>query len=219
MNLLQIRTEALRYLDDDSESFWDATEINSYINAAYDYYYALAVDENYPGLLSAPAILNIVSGTETVALPSDFFKVKMLERVFTTKTVACQYIDRLDGANLLTSTDQSYYVPTWKIVGANIVLEPTPSASYVGGLKLNYWPVSVAMVADIDTPIAGFRSPWHRMLPIRAAIMAKGGREENDTSQLDRMIAPLEINFMNNLESITASRKFVEPFMTTDESI
>lgn len=219
MNLLQIRTETLRYLDDDGESFWDTTEINSYINSAYEYYYSLAVDENYSGLLSTPASLSIVSGTETVALPVDFFKTKMLERVFPTKTVAMYYCDRLDGANLLTSTDQSYYLPSWKIVGANIVLEPTPSASYANGLKLSYWPIPTLMAADIDTPATGFRAPWHRMLPVRAAMMAKGGREENDISQLERILSPMEINFMNNLESITASRKFVEPFMTTDESI
>lgn len=219
MNLGQMETETLRYLDDDDAAFWTTTEIDSYINTAYEHYYSIAVDENYAGLLSAPASLNIVAATETVALPSDFFKAKMLERVFPTRTISLTYYDRLDGVGYLTTSDQSYYLPTWKIVGDNISLDPVPQSAYASGLKLHYWPVPTIMSGSSSTPASGFRAPWHRMLPLRAAMIAKGGREENDISALQRMLEPMEVNFMSNLESITAGRKFVEPFFTTEESI
>lgn len=218
MNLGQMRTKTQQHLDDDSGSFWADSEIDSYINTAYDYYHCIAVDENYAGLITT-GLLSIVASTETVALPSDFFKAKMLERVFATENIALDFVDRIGGAVTTSSSSAAYYLPNWKIEGANIVLEPTPQSSYSNGLRLHYWPVITEMSSDSDEPATGFRAPWHRMIPLRAAMFARGGREENDVSDLEKLLAPMEVNFMNNLESITASRKMVVPFMTTADNI
>jgi hypothetical protein len=172
-----MRAKARLLLDEASAAFWTDDEIDWYINEAYKYYYNYLVHSDYNRLRSTTN-LSIVSGTETVALPSGCLSCSMLERVFDTKTIPLEYKERFEYRNITSGADSSYYLPTWTVRGSNIVLEPTPTASWTNGLLLHYYPEPSEMSSDSDEPDAGFLSTFHGMLPVKAAIFAKEGRQE-----------------------------------------
>ena len=214
MNLGELRTRTRRILDEISEAFWLDLELDDYINTAYKHYYQQLINVGYHRLLSAPTLLTITSGTETVALPSDFFKDRLLERVIDTRTIPLHRKDRYETSNIISGASSSYYLPNYTFRGSNIVLEPTPSATFTNGLKLHYYPIADDLSLDADEPVAGFISDWHRMLPWKAAEMAKGGREEEDIGNITNILARLEQPFLSIIEDVSQQRQFVEPFNT-----
>lgn len=216
MNKGEMRARVRYLIDEPTETFWLDVELDTYIDAAYNYYYQDLLNANYDGIEAAPTNLNIVSGTSTVALPSDFAKARMLERVFSTQTVPLRYVERQEEANIITPMDSSYYLPIWSIIGSNINLEPTPPSSWANGLKLWYFPIPTPMTADAHTPDSGFRAMWHDLIPLRAAVMAKEGKEEADASGILKILQPLETMFHETLSaSTTITRQYVTPFGLT----
>ena len=214
MNLGELRTKTRYYLDDDSATRYTNTEVNVYINLAYNFYYQELVSHGYDGLLTTPASLNIVASTDTIALPSTFLKVKTLLRVIDTRKIPLEYFRNYD--NVEYSNKYGEYVPTYDLQGLNIKLYPTPDSSYTAGLELRYWPIMTELVDDANSPVAGFIAPWQNMITLKAAIFAKGGREEEDVSTLSSLLALIEEPYRNTLQSMTISRQTVESFSTGD---
>lgn len=217
MNLGQMRAKARILLDESSAVFWSDDEINWYVNIAYKQYYQHLVFSDF-NRLRTTGLLSIVSGTETIALPTGCLSAAMLERVFDTKTIPLEYKERFEAPNLTSGADTSYYLPTWTVRGANIVLEPTPSASFSNGLKIHYYPEPTEMTVDANTPDAGFISTWHDMLPVKAAILAKEGRQESDTAGLQSFLNQLEEPFVSITENLVTSRQYSAPFITGGEN-
>lgn len=214
MNLGELRTKTRYYLDDDSGTWWVDGEVNNYINIAYGHYYQELISHGYDGLLQAPVNLNIVASTDTIALPTDFFKVKTLLRVIDTRKIPLKYYRNYDNTEYTTNCGE--YVPTYDFQGLNLKLYPVPDSSYTAGLTLRYWPVMEELVDDIDAPVDGFIVSWHNMIPLLAAIFAKGGREESDISGLSSLLQKIEEPYRNTLQSMTISRQTVESFSTGD---
>lgn len=211
MNLGEIRTLVRNLLDEPSEGFWTDTELNIYINAAYEHYYLRIINSDYAGVLTTRTSLNIVAATDTVALPSDFLKHKKLERVFDTYKVPIDYNERHEMGTQTSGADSGNYLPTWQIVGSDIVLEPPPSTSASNGLLLWYYPELTELSADGDTPVTGFRKNWHKMLAVKACVFAKGLKEEESDDALIRMLITLEDPFETALQRLVVARQYVEP--------
>lgn len=225
MTLLEMRTKCRYFLDDDQSGAtgqiqrWSDVEINSYINEAYRFYYNELVGVGYDGLLiNPPASLDLVANTETVSLPADWFKTRMLYRVESDRKVPLDYVRNYDYEVDTTGYGSSFYRPAYDFRGANILLYPRPSFSEVGALLLEYWPSITEMSLDADTTATGFSTQWHSLLPLRAALWAKGGREEDDVSNLTGMLQSSEISFNETKDRMTNSRGYVEPFDTSGGS-
>lgn len=216
-NLGQLRTRQRYLVDEPSAKFWEDVELNWYLNIAYSIYYEELVNAGYSKLESAPATLNITAGTETVALPSDYFLWAMLELVKDNKTIPLTYQPRYEAINLTSGSDTSDYEPTWYIRGSNIVLEPTPGASVTGGLKFHYYPSLTELSSDSDTPVID--AIFHHLIAVKGAIIAKEGRQEAVTTELNQLLDKLEKPFWSLIKNLVKSRQYTTPYMTTEEDI
>jgi hypothetical protein len=67
-----------------------------------------------------------------------------------------------------------------------------------------------------DSPVTGFNTQWHDLIPLRASIWAKGGREEEDVGNLSAMLAQSEKVFMETMNRMSNARAYVEPFDMED---
>ena len=78
--LLELRTRVRDYLDEPVAAFWTDAQLNNWINQAYFFAYMEFVQafENY---FATVVYQNITAGVDTYALPVNFDKFRLLERV------------------------------------------------------------------------------------------------------------------------------------------
>lgn len=174
--LAQLRTRVRSYLDapDPLDSFWSDTELNNWINQAY-YFSYMELVQAYEGYFAQQTYYNIVSGTDTYALPADFSKFRLLERVVdNTATIPLIEFERIETANLLsTFTATNIFLPTFRFFGNNFILEPLPQVSITNGLRLEYVPIPTQLTLDADTPAASYLEHWQELIVLKAVISAK----------------------------------------------
>lgn len=142
MNLGQLRTKTRYFLDDNSGTRWTDTEVDSYINESYKYYYNELVANNYDGILKQASI-NLVANTDQYSLPSDWFKTRILYKVESSANydIPLQYKRNYDNWIDTSGVGQGYYTPCYDYVGdttgvLKLVLYPKPTFSETSGLKL-----------------------------------------------------------------------------------
>lgn len=183
MDLQTIRTKARRKLDEtttgNTNVFWTDDELNDYVNDGYLHYWQWMVNAKHPGTFKSTT-LNIVSGTSTIALPSDYLEARLVERVFDAALVPMQYQPRFDTSKAtsgIVATSLLGYLPSYDFIGQNLDLNPTPQESVTSGIKLTYifWPDRLS--ANGDTPNAAFHSGFHDLLVGWAVIQAKEKEE------------------------------------------
>lgn len=211
MNLLQLRTSMSYYLDDDSDARWQPTEKNYYINRAARYYWDKLVTHKYQGIMKSPgAYGNIVANQDYVALPADLHTIDTVYRVYDNRKVPMMYFVNFEDT-LFTQTSDDY-VPSYSFRGNNIVLTPTPASNVTNGILFEYYPFYTDLVSDSDI-ISGFKPHWQDMIALKAACIAKSGREEEDISTLKGMdLNEVEAEFLMGLK-LTHARTRVNPFI------
>jgi hypothetical protein len=215
MTLAELTTATRYYLDDTSLARWTDTEIYYYINRAYQYYWNKLVNAGYKSLCVAPVLLDITSGVDTIALPTDFYKARRVDRLIDTKIIPLQYKENFEDVMLTTGvTSSTLYTPSYTFQGNNLLLEPLPSFSATSALQVSYWPVMTKLANTTDSPVAGFNAQWQDLIPIRAAFIAKSNREEEDVENIYRDLKEAEVPFEDALTEMTQSRSYTEPFIT-----
>ena len=222
MTLAQLRAKVRYFLDDASSvatgtnQRWTDAELNSYINESYRFYYNELVANSYDSITKT-ANLALVADDETVTLPEDFYKMRLIYRVEDTTKTPLRYIRNYDGIIDTSGEGSSNYEPAYDFVGnasgvQELVLYPKPTFSDSTGLEAIYWPTMTELSDDTDSPVAGFNSQWHDLIPLRSAMWAKGGREEEDVNNLAAMLKDSEQSFYKNIERMSNARAYVEPF-------
>jgi hypothetical protein len=180
---LQLRTRAKRRADRENSSFVSDAEWNDYLNEEVAFLHNLLVMAYEDYCLSSTDI-SVVSGTATYSLPADFFKERGVEIVgsdFTTTLRQFRFRER----NRMQTTPYRAYMDVddsrYQILGANLRLIPTPSASCT--LRLWYTPQATVLDDDADTVDFAVVSGWEAMVVVGTAIRALM-KEEADVSQL-----------------------------------
>ena len=210
MTLTQLQTKVSYYLDDSNNIRWPLAEVTNYINQAYRFYWNKLVNASYNGILATPATLDLVAGTSTVALPSDFYKAKNIYRVLDDKSVPLDYREGFDDY-IYSEYSMGTYMPSVKIRGSNLVFNPPPQSSVTGGIMIEYWPVITELSAVTDEP--AFTEQWQEIIPMKAALIAKAMREEEDVQNIAEMLA-MEENMMNDsIQSMTNQRSSTDPYV------
>lgn len=220
-NLGQLRGRVRQYLDEITPFYWTDIEINEWINQSYFYYY-MWVLQSYDSYFAKDTLINIVASQPKYPMPSDLFKIRLLERVYATFTVPLRYFERMETANIIANTNFSnLYLPTYRFEGNNIVLEPTPDVSITNGLRLEYIPEPIKMVLDTDTPDADYSKMWEEPIVLRAAISAKQKEEAvantgTDMASLSALLQNYEQTIKETAQERTTARKYTEPFGLDD---
>lgn len=217
----QLRSRVRAYLDETAQAYWTDAELNEWINQAYFYYY-LWIVQAFDAYFAQVVSIDIVGGQATYPFPANFFKVRLLERVYSTFTVPMRYFERNESANIIANTNfSSSYLPTYRFQGANFVLEPTPDQTITNGIRLEYVQEPVRMDLDADTPASDYSSMWEECIVLRAVISAKQKEESvantgTDLASLSGMLLNWEQNMKESIEQRTSSRKYTEPFGIED---
>lgn len=158
----------------EENSFWTDEELASYLNRAVRRYFEEVV-LNMEGQFDTTVALDIVSGVDTVDLPSDFFKVKVLYKKLPDGTYAVlHYRNNLTGGfSTLGGTTSQSYLPYYYFRGNQLVLRPVAQFSEVGGLYLEYTALPETMLSGGDTLTTGVSALFRDLVIAYATWQAK----------------------------------------------
>jgi hypothetical protein len=122
-----------------SNSNWTDSQLTLWINQGVQRYFSEVV-QNVEGHWTKAAPLNIVSGSETIALPSDFFEVKGIWKVTANGRVPLPYRNNLSDAVATVDggSGSETYFPAYSFIENSIKLNPIPNYSETAGLYAVY---------------------------------------------------------------------------------
>jgi hypothetical protein len=156
-----------------ANSFWTDAEIVDYINEGIRTYFAEVsnVDE---GQFTTNSDLNIVAGSETVALPSACFEIKALYKKVANGYDILPYNNNItSGYTTLGGTDTNGYLPYYFFRENSIVLRPTPQFSETAGLRIEYIAFPDFLNGASDTLPAGVSPIFKQLIEMYAVYKAK----------------------------------------------
>lgn len=226
MNLLQIRTQAREQLDEDTAVFWSDSLLNNAINEAYYYYWQWLIMASSPNALYGPVSLDIVADTATVALPSNCLKIRLIEKLVGEDTwVPLDYYERFEDPTSAISAGWTYNGnQNFSLIGRNLVLDPIPSESATGGLRITYYFRPDRLTSDTASPNDGFDPIFHDLLHLRCVKKAKSKEEAIGGGGADRgpfldELSELEAQFKQSIEPATQHRSYTQPYTISSEDI
>lgn len=201
-----------------ANSFWSDQELTDYINEGIRVYYAEVV-QNMEGSWGKTANLNIVSGTETVALPSDCYQIKTLYKAVSDGYVALPYRNMVTEGYATQSGSQGSdsYFPSYDLRENNILLRPVPQYSETNGLKLEYVYFPEVLVSAADTLSTNVVPLFKQVVEMYAVCKAKEKESlvnGTDTSALaKRSRDELYKQMMDAVKNRSKYPLFVVPFL------
>lgn len=206
MTVAEMLSEIDSIIGEHHDRFINDREKIKWLNRAYHYYYLWIINA-FESHFVTFSLINWVANQRAYALPADFLKAKLVERVLSTGTVPLNKLTRNQESNYTLGAASQYLIPTYDFEGQNIVFEPTPESAETGAVRLTYIQTLTDLAVPTDTPNAGFSSPYHALLPLRAAVSS--GLANKDTKQ---EMADLEQLFRETLEMRSMSRQHTYPF-------
>lgn len=158
---------------DSANSFWSDQELTRYLNEAIRLYF-LEVTNNNEGFWTKTADLNIVSGTETVALPSDCYQVKAVYQQVNQGYVCLPYLNAIsDSYSTQGGTDSNTYFPSYYFRENNLVLRPIPNYSATGTLRVEYIYFPDVLMQVGDTAPNNMMPIFRQVIEMYAVYKAK----------------------------------------------
>lgn len=186
VTLSGLATEIRNRLELESSDFVSSAELNQYIQDSKDALYDILVSAWGDDYYYSTTTVSTTAGTETVALPSTFYKLLALDFVPAGgDPVELEPFD-WEERNDLGSTSQTWDSrdpPRYRIRGGNIWFTPKPAAVYA--VKVHYIPACpdlVDAVAPLVSVVFDGINGWTEWIvcDVCAKICAK---EESDPSQ------------------------------------
>jgi hypothetical protein len=166
-------------LQEVSQQYFFSTEIRQAIGEAYRHYALVMLDEG-EGYFETAENVGFTAGVKSIALSSlsqTAFRISYIRRNLSNGQKKLKRSERRSRVSTFMVGAGDGYLPTWKLRGNNIILEPTPTqteaASDTTGLEVEYsflptFPDSAS--ADGFTFDAGFSTIYEPMIEIYAAI-------------------------------------------------
>jgi hypothetical protein len=158
---------------DPTNSFWTDAELLGYLNDAVSVYFLEAAQAN-EGYFTTTSDLNIVSGTDTIALPADCFQVKRVLKKVTDGYVACDYRNTMtQGIATQGGSNSNSFIPAYYFRGNSLVLDPVPQFSETGGIRLEYIQFPDQMIYGGDSLTAQVSPIFKQLITMFAVYRAK----------------------------------------------
>lgn len=171
---------------------------------------------------------NITSGTNTVALPSDFYKLLGVDVLRSDGSYS--NLQRYNwgernryNSNSLAAVSREFI--RYRINGSSIHLAPTPQYTETNGLLIHYVPVPTSVlysngVAQTDAQAANTNIDgifgWEDWIVYDCLIKFIGGKEEGDSSEWQGLLAKLN----NRIEEmISRDRGDPDSIRNTDDEL
>lgn len=215
-NLLSNVRDMLNQPDPSNSTWTDAFLIKQIKNGVHRYFGEVV--QNVEGHWTKATTLNIVSGAETIALPSDFFEVKGVWKVVSDGRVPLTYLNNLD-TMVITQGDASgseSYFPNYSFIENNLKLNPVPNYSETGGLYLEYVYFPETMLNAGDTLTSNVAPVFAELIETYAVYKAKV--QESLVSGVDTSaLAKAHLNelygqFANTIRNRSKNPQFIRPY-------
>lgn len=209
-----IRANVRRNLGEDSARFFSNAELNQFIGEAYRKYVILMIEEGdgyFVTTESVPIVLNDPY-IDLTALSLPFFNVRQLAKITTFGFVPLKTDQMRFKTNYKYTTGTGdNYLPTYRVQGMNIVLQPTPtyseSVSTSTGLQLEYAFLPTfpdASSADSYEMEANFSPGYEPLIELYATIAALESKDGmggvSDINSFRDRKNQWEQTFMDSLE-------------------
>lgn len=205
-----------------SNSTWLDDELTSYLNEGVRLYFleCVMVNEGYfttqTGTQTNPD-LSIVSGQETVALPTDCFEIKNVWKQVSDGWVSLNYRNGLNDSYWSNSgTSGDTYFPSYYFQGNSLVLRPTPNADQANSLRLEYLQLPDSMIYGGDS-LTNQVSPVFKQLIVMYAVY-KAKLSESLTNGVDlSALAKSNLDQLSQLFRDTIAKRsknptYIQPF-------
>lgn len=165
-------------ISDPTNAFWTPEELTEYLNEAIRVYFSECVlaNEGYFTTQTGGSVsdLNIVANTETIALPSDCFQVKIVYKKVSDGWMKLSYRNNLtEGYTNNGGSGPDTFYPCYEFQGNNLVLRPTPNFSETGGIRLEYIYFPDQMIWGGDQLTAQVSPVFKQVLEMYAVYKAK----------------------------------------------
>lgn len=205
-----------------ANSTWLDDELTSYLNEAIRLFFleCTSVNEGYfttqTGTMSNPD-LDIATGVETVALPSDCFQIKNVWKKVSDGWVSLSYRNSTNESYYTNSgTTYDSYFPSYTFQDNNLVLRPTPNATQTGALRLEYLHFPDTMIYGGDL-LTNQVSPVFKQVIVMYAVY-KAKLSESLTNGVDlSALAKSNLDQLTQLFRDTIAKRsknqtYVQPF-------
>lgn len=158
---------------DAANSFWSDQELTRYLNEAIRLYF-LEVTNNNEGFWTKVSTLNLVSGTETVALPTDCYQVKNVWMQVNQGWNILPYRNNVsESFSTQGGTDSNTYAPSYEFRENSLVLYPTPNFSATGVLRIQYIYFPDVLMQSGDTASTNMMPIFRQVIEMYAVYKAK----------------------------------------------
>lgn len=207
--LLSLKTQSRQRADQEDGYFIADSELTGYINASSSELYDILVG-TFSDYYTAEQLTTIAVDGYQIAIPSDFYKLRGLDRDnggnWTTLRMF-NFEDRNKFNNAFPYTSFASPGVRYRVFGQNILIEPRTSAP--GDYRLYYIPAYTPMTTDSDT-FDGING-WEEYVVVDAAIKMMQ-KEESDPSVLISQKKAL----MDRIEAMASNRSAGDPEVITD---
>lgn len=189
VTLSDLRTRVRQRANMENSQFVTDAELTIYVNQAIADLRDKMISKVGEDYFADEEIYNLLTGVESYALPSDFYKILYVEVKgddgYYYKMRRFEVSERNFGASPI-----NYYIPDirYRLRANNIVFTPQ---NLIGGreVKMTYVPIPAELSNNSDT-LQGYNG-WETYVIVYAARMALV-KEESDTSQLDAELMKLD---------------------------
>jgi hypothetical protein len=199
-----------------SNSTWTDEELIEYLNKGIRRYF-IEIVQTGEGQFTTTSDLDLVASTETVALPSDFFKIKNVWKRVSGGYQILNYRNSLsEGYSTTGSSTGDSYRPNYYLRGNNLVLRPVPSSSETDGLRIEYVQFPETMLTGGDSLTAQVSPVFKDLIEAYAVYMAKLKESMTNGSSLygpaQEHLNAKFASFREVMSEIVMNPTYVEPF-------
>lgn len=200
-----------------ANSNWSDAQLTLWINQAVQRYFGEVV-QNVEGHWTKVSTLNIVSGSETVDLPTDFFEIKSLWKIVSDGAVILPYQNAISNSYSTTSGEagSETYFPSYYFRENKIVLHPFPNYSETGGLRIEYIYFPETMLNAGDTMTSNVAPIFAELIEMYAVYKAKTQQSlvnGSDMSVLAKAnLGELYTQFVKLIKNRSKFPQFIKPW-------
>lgn len=221
LTLAQLRTRVREKVDEATAVFWTDTVIDSQINESYRYYWAFII-KAHEGYFTKTANISFdANAAGEYALPSDYFKTRLLSRLLSNEKVPLRYHERYEISISKTLGNSTYNLPSYRFRGNNIVFEPAPDFKETNAVEHEYVRLLTELSAAVGVD-SEFPALAEDCIVLRAVIKCKEIEEMVagggvDTAPFIRDLLTTEQILKEAIEQRTSQRIYVEQFGLYDD--
>jgi len=214
--LAQLRTRVREKVDEDTAVFWSDTLINNQLNEGYRYYWAFIIKLFEAYFAKTDYISFDANSAGEYSLPSDFFKMRLVERIIGTQRTPLKYFERYDNTIAINLAQSTYNFPSYRFRGNKLVFEPAPDYSETNAVQIEYIRTLADLSASQDVD-SEYPSLAEDCMILRAVIKCKSVEEMvagggADTDPFIKDLVSTEQMLKELIEQRITARIYVEPF-------